>query len=166
VTRVLGVDTSLRCTGYGVVESSRGSMHAVAHGCIRTKPAWNHSTCLLAILEGLTDVIRETQPQEIAIEGAFYCRNVRTAMTLGEARGVALVACAAQGIPVYEYAPRRVKMAVVGVGSAEKEQVMKMVVRLLGMEGSIQLDASDALALAITHLQQARGIVRDNNNPL
>jgi len=163
---VLGVDTSLRSTGYGVVESGGGTMRAIAHGCIRTKPAWPHSACLLAIQEQLGDVIRETQPQEIAIEGAFYCRNVRTAMTLGEARGVAIATCAAHGVPVYEYAPRRVKMAVVGVGSAEKEQVMKMVARLLGMEANIQLDAADALALAITHLQQARGIARSQNKPL
>ncbi len=141
-------------------------MRAVAHGCIRTKPSWNHSTCLLAIQETLRDVMRETQPQEISIEGAFYCRNVRTAMTLGEARGVALATCASQGISVYEYAPRRVKMAVVGVGSAEKDQVMKMVARLLGMEANIQSDAADALALAITHLQQARGVARADTKPL
>jgi len=141
-------------------------MRAIAHGCIRTKPAWNHSTCLLCIQEKLVDVIRETQPQEISIEGAFYSRNIRTAMTLGEARGVALAACASQGVPVYEYAPRRVKMAVVGVGSAEKGQVMKMVARLLGMEAKIQSDAADALALAITHVQQARGVVRSDNKPL
>lgn len=166
VTRVLGVDTSLRSTGYGVVELVGGTMRAIAHGCIRTKPAWNHSACLLAIQETLADVIRQTQPQEISLEGAFYCRNVRTAMTLGEARGVVLATCAAQGVPAYEYAPRRVKMAVVGVGSAEKEQVMKMVARLLGMEANIQSDAADALALAITHLQQARGVARADNKPL
>ena len=167
ITRVLGVDTSLRSTGYGVVElQGGGRMGALLYGCIRTKPSWKHSDCLLAIQEKLTDVIRETQPQEVSIEGAFYCRNVRTAMTLGEARGVALATCAAEGIPVYEYAPRRVKMAVVGVGSAEKNQVMRMVARLLGMEPTIQGDAADALALAITHLQQARGLARSENKPL
>lgn len=166
VTKVLGIDTSLRSTGYGVVELVGGALRHVAYGCIRTKPAWPHSACLLAMQEQLGDVIRETQPQEISIEGAFYCRNIRTAMTLGEARGVAIATCAAHGIPVYEYAPRRVKMAVVGVGSAEKEQVMKMVARLLGLEPNLQLDAADALALAITHLQQARGIARSNTKPL
>ncbi len=166
VTRVLGVDTSLRCTGYGVVAMTGGAMRTISYGCIRNKPAWNHSTCLLAIQERIVDVIRETQPEEISIEGAFYCRNVRTAMTLGEARGVVLATCAAQGISVYEYAPRRVKMAVVGVGSAEKDQVMKMVARLLGMEPKIQSDAADALALAITHLQQARGVARTEHKPL
>ncbi len=163
---MLGVDPSLRSTGYGVVELAGSTMRAIAHGCIRTKPAWVHSACLLAIQEKLIDAIRDTQPQEISIEGAFYCRNVRTAMTLGEVRGVVLATCAAQGIPVYEYAPRRVKMAVVGVGSAEKEQVMKMVARLLSMEPKIQIDAADALALAITHLQQARGVARAGHKPL
>lgn len=166
VTRVLGIDTSLRSTGYGAVESSSGSMRPLIYGRIQTKTSWKHSTCLLAIQEGIVDAIRETQPQEISIEGAFYCRNIRTAMTLGEARGAALAACASQGIPVYEYAPRRVKMAVVGVGSAEKEQVMKMVARLLGMPPEIQSDAADALALAITHLQQARGLARSGNQPI
>jgi len=166
VTRVLGVDTSLRSTGYGVVESVGSSLRPVTYGCIRTKPAWPHSACLLALQEQLGDVIRETRPQEVSIEGAFYCRNVRTAMTLGEARGVAIAACAAHGLPVYEYAPRRVKMALVGVGSAEKEQVMKMVARLLGLAPTLQLDAADALALAITHLQQARGVARSSSKPL
>jgi crossover junction endodeoxyribonuclease RuvC len=141
-------------------------MRPLLHGHISTKKSWNHSACLLAIQEGITDAIRKTQPQEIAIEGAFYCRNIRTAMTLGEARGAAIAACAAQGVPVFEYAPRRVKMAVVGVGSAEKEQVMKMVARLLGMDPEIQSDAADALALAITHMQQARGLVRSGNQPI
>ena len=166
VTKVLGVDTSLRSTGYGVVELAGSTMRALKHGCIRTKPTWNHSSCLLAIQESLADIIRETRPQEVSIEGAFYCRNVRTAMTLGEARGVVLATCAAEGVPVYEYAPRRVKMAVVGVGSAEKAQVMKMVARLLGMEANIQSDAADALGLAITHLQQARGVARTSTKPL
>ena len=166
VTRVLGIDTSLRRAGYGIVESAGGRLRAVLHGCVRTRPAWTHSACLLAIQEQLGDVIREATPGEAAIEGAFFCRNVRTAMTLGEARGVALATCAAHGIPVYEYAPRRVKMAVVGTGGAEKEQVMKMVVRLLGIDGTLQEDAADALALAICRLHAGRGLSALEEKPV
>jgi len=158
-TRILGIDTSLRCSGLGVVEAHGGSvMRAVQFGCLRTKPAWLHSACLLHIAEGIRKIISETAPDGVAIEGAFFCKNIKTAMVLGEARGVAIAVCAESGLPVFEYAPRRVKQAVTGVGGAEKQQVMKMVMRLLGIDEEIQQDASDALALAICHLQSARGI--------
>lgn len=156
--RILGIDTSLRCSGFGVVEQSGPGMHVVEYGCFRTRPDWLHTACLLTIHEGIQRVIQQTQPAAAAIEGAFFCKNVKTAMVLGEARGVAIAACAISGIPVYEYAPRRVKQAVTGVGGAEKQQVMKMVMRLLGLDTEIQQDAADALALAICHLQSARGI--------
>lgn len=103
-------------------------------------------------------MISETSPEEVAIEGAFFCKNIKTAMVLGEARGVAIATCAEAGLPIYEYAPRRVKQAVTGVGGAEKLQVMKMVMRLLGLADEVQQDAADALALAICRLQNARGI--------
>ncbi len=157
-TRILGIDTSLRCTGLGVVEAHGSVMRAVEFGCLKTKPAWLHSACLLHIAQGIRKIIGETAPAAVAIEGAFFCKNIKTAMVLGEARGVAIAVCAEAGLPVFEYAPRRVKQAVTGVGSAEKLQVMKMVMRLLGVDTEIQQDASDALALAICHLQSARGI--------
>jgi crossover junction endodeoxyribonuclease RuvC len=157
-TRILGIDTSLRCTGLGVVEAHGSVMRAVDFGCLKTKPVWLHSACLLHIAQGIRKIIGETAPAAVAIEGAFFCKNVKTAMVLGEARGVAIAVCAEAGLPVFEYAPRRVKQAVTGVGSAEKLQVMKMVMRLLGIGTEIQQDASDALALAICHLQSARGI--------
>lgn len=160
--RILGIDTSLRCTGFGVVEARGSAMKAVDSGCLKTKPEWLHSACLKHIAEGIRRVIAETSPVGVAIEGAFFCKNVKTAMVLGEARGVAIAACAEAGLPIFEYAPRRVKQAVTGVGGAEKLQVMKMVMRLLGLEAEVQQDAADALALAICHLQSARGIARQD----
>lgn len=160
--RILGLDTSLRGTGVGVVEAQGSIMRAVSFGCLKTKPAWLHSACLKHIADGIRKIVAETSPEGVSIEGAFFCKNIKTAMVLGEARGVAIATCAEFGLPVYEYAPRRVKQAVTGVGGAEKQQVMKMVMRLLGLEEDIQEDASDALALAICHLQSARGIVVQN----
>jgi len=102
--------------------------------------------------EGVADIIDRTEPSAAAIEGVFYCKNVKTALILGEARGAAIAACAAKGLPIYEYAPRRVKQAVVGFGSASKEQVRKMVMTILALETEPQEDAGDALAIAICHL--------------
>jgi len=133
-------------------------MRAVDFGYLKTRPAWLHSACLLHIAQGIRKQIDDSRPDAVSIEGAFFCKNIKTAMVLGEARGVAIGVCAEAGLPVYEYAPRRVKQAVTGVGGAEKQQVMKMVMRLLGIDTDIQQDASDALALAICHLQSARGL--------
>lgn len=156
--KILGIDTSLRCTGFGVVESHGTVLRSVQFGYLKTSKDWLHSACLKHIAEGIRRVIVETSPTGVSIEGAFFCKNVKTAMVLGEARGVAIATCAEAGLPIYEYAPRRVKQAVTGVGSAEKLQVMKMVMLLLGLNEAIQQDAADALALAICHLQSARGI--------
>jgi len=156
--RILGIDTSLRSTGLGVVESSGSRMRCLDCGFLKTSPKWPHSQCLLRIAEGLDDIIKEMRPDAVAIEGAFYCKNVKTAMVLGEARGVAIAACARHGLPIYEYAPRRVKQAVVGNGRAEKDQVAKMVKVMLGLAEQPQADAADALAIAICHIHNLRNI--------
>ncbi len=156
--RVLGIDTSLRSTGIGVVEARGNSLSCVECGFIKTDPKWLHSLCLKTIASEIRAVIDRTAPTAIAIEGAFFFKNAKTAMVLGEARGVAIAACAAFDLPVYEYAPRRVKQAVVGVGGADKRQVASMVVRLLGLSEEPQSDAADALALAICHIHSNRGI--------
>lgn len=103
------------------------------------------------------EVIDRTRPDAAAIEGVFFCKNIKTVLMLGEARGVVIAACAVRGIPVYEYAPRRVKQAVVGIGSAEKAQVAKMVMTLLALREEPQEDAADALAVAICHLHNRSG---------
>jgi crossover junction endodeoxyribonuclease RuvC len=150
--RVLGIDASLRSTGAAVVEASGSRLVPVRQETLRAPARCPRSECLARLQTGIADVIAGTQPTAAAIEGTFYCKNVRTAFTLGEARGAALAACAAAGLPVYEYAPRRVKQAVVGYGAAGKEQVRRMVMSLLGLREEPQEDAADALAIAICHL--------------
>jgi crossover junction endodeoxyribonuclease RuvC len=164
--RILGIDTSLRSTGYGVVEAKGNSLSCVECGFLKTRPKWRHSECLKTIAEGIGAVIAGAKPDAVAIEGAFFFKNARTAMVLGEARGVAIATCAAADLTIYEYAPRRVKQAVVGVGSADKQQVARMVMTLLGLREEPQSDAADALALAICHIHSDRGIPGTENEPI
>jgi crossover junction endodeoxyribonuclease RuvC len=151
-TRVLGIDTSLRATGYGVVESAGSRLVCVEFGTLRNPAARRHSECLSVLYGGVTAAIERTAPHAAAVEGAFFFKNAKTAMILGEARGAVIAACAARGVPVYEYAPRRVKQAIVGVGGASKEQVGRMIMSLLGLREMPGDDESDALAIAICHL--------------
>jgi crossover junction endodeoxyribonuclease RuvC len=155
--RILGVDTSLRSSGVAIVEASGQKLSTLAHGRIRNKPSVPHSACLAEIFQQIDSLIEEFQPDEVAIEGAFFAKNAKTAMILGQARGAVLAACAIKALPVYEYSPRSIKQAVVGVGSAQKEQVALMVMRLLGLKEQPQEDAADALAAAICHAHQ-RGV--------
>jgi crossover junction endodeoxyribonuclease RuvC len=151
-TRVLGIDTSLRSTGVAVVEACGSRLVAVEYGALKVPAGRPISECLRRIAEGIGDIIERTAPRAVALEGAFFSKNAQTAMILGEARGVAIATCAARGLPVYEYAPRRVKQALVGFGAAEKAQVRRMVMKLLNLAQEPQEDAGDALALAVCHL--------------
>ena len=151
VTRILGIDISLRSTGYAVIEHGGGRMRALASGAIRSAASASHSTILLNLQRKIADLIGSSAPDEAAIEGIFFCKNVKTAVTLGEARGAVLTACAATELPVYEYLPRKVKQAVTGNGAAEKHQVRMMVMSLLGLDAEPQEDAGDAMAIAICH---------------
>tara|TARA_X000000950_G_scaffold267330_1_gene343727 strand:+ start:1780 stop:2292 length:513 start_codon:yes stop_codon:yes gene_type:complete len=153
--RILGVDTSLRSSGVGVIEVRGSQMRAVAYGRIYNRPAELHSRCLLHIFEEVSELIEAHKPDCVAIEGAFFAKNAKTAMVLGQARGAVLAACARAGLPVGEHSPRRVKQALTGSGSAQKDQVAKMVMQLLGLKEQPQEDAADALAVAITHHHQA-----------
>lgn len=165
--RVLGIDTSLRCTGYGVVETAGTRMKAVAFGVIKNPASRSLTGCLRTLDQGLREVIEKTRPEAVAIEGIFFCKNARTALILGQARGVALMACTATGLPIFEHEPRRVKQAVVGNGAADKQQVALMVTRLLGLTVTPeQDDATDALALAICHLQARTGYAALDPEPL
>jgi crossover junction endodeoxyribonuclease RuvC len=150
--RVLGVDTSLRSTGYGVVESKGSRLAAIEHGKIANPASHPHSRCLHHIDTEVRKIIERTKPDAASIEGIFFCKNVKTAVVLGEARGVVIAACAAAGVPVFEYAPRRVKMALVGFGGADKSQVGKMISAMLGLAEPPGEDAADALAMAICHV--------------
>ena len=147
--RVLGIDTSLRSTGVGVVESLAGKTVALEYGRIHNSDRFPLSECLRRLDGGIREIIQRTKPELAAIEDIFFAKNARTAMVLGEARGVVIAACATSGIPVYEYSPRRVKQAIAGGGAAEKQQVRKMVMVLLGLKEEPQEDAGDALAIAL-----------------
>ncbi len=152
--KILGIDTSLRSTGVGIIEVCGSELRAVAYGRIQNKPKVPHSLCLATILDSITELIEQHHPDCAAIEGAFFAKNANTAMVLGQARGVAIVACAKKGLEVSEYSPRKVKSAVVGTGAAQKDQVAKMVMRLLNLTEQPQEDAADALAIAICHYHQ------------
>ncbi|TFH15625.1 MAG: crossover junction endodeoxyribonuclease RuvC [Lentisphaerales bacterium] len=150
--RVLGVDTSLRSSGVAVVEAVGSSITAIEYGLIKTAAKHPVSECLGRLHEGITDIIKRLKPGSAAIEGGFYCKNVRTALVLGEARGAVIAACAALDVPVFEYSPRRVKQALVGYGAADKRQVRGMVMKILNLTAEPQEDEGDALAIAVCHL--------------
>jgi len=152
--RIFGIDTSLRSTGVGIVEFKGSEMRAIAYGRIQNKPKVPHSLCLENIFSSITELIEAHAPDCAAIEGAFFAKNAKTAMVLGQARGVAIAACAKQALEITEHSPRKVKSAVVGTGTAQKDQVAKMVMRLLNLSEQPQEDAADALAIAICHHHQ------------
>lgn len=155
--RILGIDTSLRSTGVGVVESSGSALRVISYGTIKNPTGRRHSACLSYLFVQITLLIDDVGPHEAAIEGIFYHKNIKTAVTLGQARGAALAACSFKGVDVFEYSPRHVKQAVVGTGSAHKEQVAQMVKSILGLSELPPDDAADALALAICHLHHRTG---------
>ena len=148
---ILGIDTSLRSSGYGVLLAEGSRLRAAALGRIRNAPKLPLSECLRVIHARVAELIAEHSPDVMAIESVIYGKNAGTMLVLGEARGAVITAAAAAGVPVYEYEPRRVKMAVCGNGLAEKIQVQRMVKTLLSLSELPQNDAADALALAIAH---------------
>lgn len=151
---ILGIDPSLRGTGYGVIRLARPFPETLAHGTIACPATWPHSRCLAKISQTLRAVLREHQPTVCAIEGLFFAQNLKTAILMGEARGAAMAAIAEAGLDIYEIAPRKVKLAIVGYGAAQKLAVAKMVQRLLNLAQPPAPDAADALALALAHAQE------------
>jgi crossover junction endodeoxyribonuclease RuvC len=150
---ILGVDPSLRGTGYGVIRLAKPNPCALTHGTVVCAPAWEHSRCLARIAQSLREVIRQHQPTLCIIEGLFFAQNIQTALTMGEARGAALAVIGEAGLEIYEVSPRKVKQAIVGYGAAQKLAVAKMVQRMLRLTELPAADAADALALALTHAQ-------------
>lgn len=159
----LGIDASLRGTGLGVVESAGSKFRYVDSRRLKMPPKLRVSECLRQIREGIIDAIERHNPTSAAIEGSFFCKNAKTAMILGQARGVAIEACCSKGIPVTEYAPKRVKQAVTGYGMVEKQQVAKMVSSMLGIDQDLSDDETDALALAICHVHSKKGYAELEN---
>ncbi len=153
-TVVLGVDPSLRGTGFGVIRLAKPTPTALAHGTISCPAGWEHSRCLVKISQTLRDIVKQHHPTVCVIEGLFFAQNLQTALIMGEARGAALAAIAEAGLEIYEVAPRKVKQAIVGYGAAQKLAVAKMVQRMLRLTELPAPDAADALALALTHAQE------------
>jgi len=150
---ILGLDPSLRGTGYGVIRLARPCPQTLTFGTISCPPGWQRSRCLLKIVQTLREVIKQHQPNVCVVEGLFYAQNLQTALVMGEARGAALAAIAEAGLEIYELAPRKVKQAIVGYGAAQKVAVARMVQRLLRLRVEPAPDAADALALALAHAQ-------------
>lgn len=157
LTIILGIDPGSRVTGYGVVRMERNTSVHLASGCIEVGDlAFERRLCV--IFDALTEVARTYQPQEAAIEKVFMSRNVDSALKLGQARGVAIVAIAKLEIPVHEYSPNEIKQAIVGRGHADKTQVQQMVKTLLSLAQVPRVDAADALAIAMCHGHTRQGL--------
>jgi crossover junction endodeoxyribonuclease RuvC len=148
--RILGLDPGSAATGFGIVDWSAGEARYVASGAIRTSGS-EFPPRLRQIFDGVLEIMREYRPAEVAIERVFMHRNADSALKLGQARGAALCAAFATDPAVFEYAPREVKLAVVGQGGAQKEQVQLMVRTLLRLTGELGPDAADAIGVALCH---------------
>jgi len=151
---ILGVDPSLRGTGYGVIRLAKPHPQTLVHGTISCPAAWEHSRCLVKIVQNLREVLKQCRPTVCVVEGIFYAQNLQTAMVMGAARGAALSAIAEAGLEIFEIAPRKLKQAIVGYGAAQKIAVAKMVQRMLHLAELPAPDAADALALALVHAQE------------
>ena len=150
--KVLGIDPGSLHTGYGVIEKDGQKLNLIESGCIDNSAKDNYTERYNHIYTGLTKIIQKTQPDVVALENVIYCNNSRVAIKLGEARGVAILAAAQSGIPIAEYAPKRIKQAAVGNGNASKVQVQNMIRHLLQMNELPPPDTADALAAAICHI--------------
>ena len=151
---LLGIDPSLRGTGYGVVGIHHGKPSALAHGCIHCPAKQERSGCLARIHESVRELIRLHRPTACIVEGLFFAQNHQTTLIMGEARGAALAAAAIGGLEIFEVAPRKMKLAIVGYGAAQKSAVARMVQRLLGLPEIPEGDAADALGLALTFFRE------------
>ncbi|MEK6791476.1 MAG: crossover junction endodeoxyribonuclease RuvC [Deltaproteobacteria bacterium] len=168
--KVIGIDPGSHITGYGVVEKTGAKLVCIASGAIKTDPALPLESRLCAIFTGINEVISAYAPETAAIETVFCAKNVKSAVQLSHARGVALLASSLASLGVHEYSPRSVKLATVGYGNASKEQVRMMVSRILNTPEPRIQDAADALAVAVCHLHTwrpgaahpERHIVRDS----
>jgi len=154
--RVLGLDPGIAMMGYGVIEDNEGNLTAIEYGGLSTPAKQATSQRLRALYEGVIAIIERHNPKEVAVE-LFVARNLRTALMVGQARGVALLAAANKSLPVYDYTPLQVKQRVSGYGRGEKRQVQEMVRMQLGLDCIPEPDdAADALAVAICHISEAR----------
>ncbi len=155
--RALGIDPGFGRLGYGIVEESRSGLRVIDYGCFETRASERAGARLLAIRNRLNELIASWKPTLVATESLFFSKNVKTALAVGEARGVILLTVAEHGLPLFELSPQEVKIAVTGYGKAEKVQVQRMVTRILGLPKPPKPDdAADGLALALAALQMRR----------
>src|ERR1700704_1890249 len=151
--RVLSIDASLRHTGVAVIDANGGKPRALYFGVIHNATSLRSSSCLVAIRDRLAELIHTHEPDCCALESVIYVQSYKTAIILGAARGAAILAAAENGLPIFEYPPRRIKQSTVGRGAAGKDQVAFMVRALLGLTETPDDDAADALAIGLTHLR-------------
>ena len=157
--RVLSVDPGLGITGFSILDTKRNQIHLSAFGTIKPKPKDSLPKRLNYLFEEMNKILDQFSPDVMAIEDAFYSKNVKSAMTLGQARGSLILAAAQADIPVHEFAPRKVKMSVCGNGAATKEQVSYMVTQILKLKDPPKpLDVSDAMAVGLCYINQAKFI--------
>ena len=157
--RVLSVDPGLGITGFSILDTKRNQTHLSAFGTIKPKPKDSLPKRLNYLFEEMNKILDQFSPDVMAIEDAFYSKNVKSAMTLGQARGSLILAAAQADIPVHEFAPRKVKMSVCGNGAATKEQVSYMVTQILKLNDPPKpLDVSDAMAVGLCYINQAKFI--------
>jgi crossover junction endodeoxyribonuclease RuvC len=157
--RVLSVDPGLGITGFSILDTKRNQTHLSAFGTIKPKPKDSLPKRLNYLFEEMNKILDQFSPDVMAIEDAFYSKNVKSAMTLGQARGSLILAAAQADIPVHEFAPRKVKMSVCGNGAATKEQVSYMVTQILKLKDPPKpLDVSDAMAVGLCYINQAKFI--------
>ena len=155
---VLGIDPGTAATGYGIVERNGSQLRMVEFGVLETLAGGTAGERLVAVHAGVAKLIERHRPGIVGVERIFFSRNVRTAFSVGQARGVAMLAAAQSGLPIYEYTPNEVKIAVTGYGRASKDQVQRMVQTLLGLAAlPTPDDAADALAVAICLAHSYRG---------
>lgn len=154
--KILGIDPGFHVTGYGLIEKVKGKPVHILHGEIKLPKNEILSDCLLRIHRKLIEIIQENQPQALAVEDIFYGKNIKSLIKQAQVRGVTILAGSEAGVPVFEYSPLEVKSAVVGYGRAEKLQVQKMVQAILSLPEMPPADASDALAVAICHMNSQK----------
>ena len=148
---ILGIDPGTNITGYGVIRADNENLVYLHHEILKTGLKNKYTTKLSLIHENTQRIIKEFKPHEIALESVFFSVNAATAIKLGQARGAAISACSGNNMEIYEYSPRRVKMILTGNGAADKEELQKFVKRKLHIRRKLEIDASDALGVAMCH---------------
>lgn len=159
--RILGIDPGIAIVGFGLIESTRGSVQMLQYGAVTTEAGLPLATRLVQIENDMTALIAQLKPDEIAVEELFFSKNITTGIAVAHGRGVILCTAERLGVPIFEYTPMQVKQAVAGYGLADKKQVMDMTKRLLKLKAVPKPDdAADALAIAICHARSATSLLR------